>query len=123
MTAIAELVASLAHGQVLTDPDVADSYARDRTFLEPGKPLAVVLAETRDDVVAVLRWATEHRVPVVPRGAGTGLAGGATAIEGASCCRCQDDRDPELSPARTRSPWSSPASSPPTWTGPPASTG
>ncbi|WP_089207091.1 FAD-binding oxidoreductase [Streptosporangium subroseum] len=82
MTAIAELVAALAPGKVVTDPDVADSYARDRTFLEPGKPLAVVLAETRDDVVAVLRWATEHRVPVVPRGAGTGLAGGATAIEG-----------------------------------------
>lgn len=66
----------------MTDPEVADSYARDRTFLEPGKPLAVVLAETRDDVVAVLGWATTHRVPVVPRGAGTGLAGGATATEG-----------------------------------------
>ncbi|MDP9841536.1 FAD-binding oxidoreductase [Streptosporangium lutulentum] len=82
MTAIAELVALLAPGKVVTDPEVADSYARDRTFLEPGKPLAVVLAETRDDVVAVLGWATTHRVPVVPRGAGTGLAGGATATEG-----------------------------------------
>ncbi|MFF5207376.1 FAD-binding oxidoreductase [Streptosporangium sp. NPDC000396] len=82
MTAIAELAAALAPGKVLTDPDVTDSYARDRTFLEPGKPLAVVLAETRDDVVAVLRWATGHRVPVVPRGAGTGLAGGATAVDG-----------------------------------------
>lgn len=82
MTAIAELVAALAPEKVLTDPDVTDSYARDRTFLEPGRPLAVVLAETRDDVVATLRWASEHRVPVVPRGAGTGLAGGATAIEG-----------------------------------------
>jgi glycolate oxidase len=67
---------------VVTDPDVADAYTRDRTFLEPGKPLAIVLAETRDDVVTVLKWATAHRVPVVPRGAGTGLAGGATAIEG-----------------------------------------
>nr|WP_221473917.1 FAD-linked oxidase C-terminal domain-containing protein [Planomonospora venezuelensis] len=66
----------------MTDPDVTDSYARDRTFLEPGRPLAVVLAESRDDVVAVMRWASAHRVPVVPRGAGTGLAGGATAVEG-----------------------------------------
>lgn len=82
VTAISELVAALAPEKVLTDPDVTDSYARDRTFLEPGKPLAVVLAHTRDDVVAVMRWATEHRVPVVPRGAGTGLAGGATAVEG-----------------------------------------
>ncbi|GGP82030.1 FAD-binding oxidoreductase [Streptosporangium pseudovulgare] len=82
MTAITELTAALAPGKILTDPDVTDSYARDRTFLEPGKPLAVVLAETRDDVVAVMRWATRHRVPVVPRGAGTGLAGGATSVDG-----------------------------------------
>ncbi|MEU0478041.1 FAD-linked oxidase C-terminal domain-containing protein [Streptosporangium sp. NPDC006013] len=82
MTAISELVAALAPEKVLTDSDVTDSYARDRTFLEPGKPLAVVLAHTRDDVVAVMRWATRHRIPVVPRGAGTGLAGGATAVEG-----------------------------------------
>lgn len=82
VTAISELVAALAPERVLTDSDVTDAYARDRTFLEPGRPLAVVLAHTRDDVVAVMRWATRHRVPVVPRGAGTGLAGGATAIEG-----------------------------------------
>lgn len=67
---------------MLTDPDVTASYARDRTFLEPGRPLAVVLAENRDDVVTVLRWATGNRVAVVPRGGGTGLAGGATAVDG-----------------------------------------
>ncbi|WP_068895625.1 FAD-binding oxidoreductase [Planomonospora sphaerica] len=82
MTAIAELTAALGSGKVLTDPDVTDSYARDRTFLEPGGPLAVVLAESTADVVAVMEWATRHRVPVVPRGAGTGLAGGATAVQG-----------------------------------------
>ncbi|MEV0583217.1 FAD-linked oxidase C-terminal domain-containing protein [Nonomuraea sp. NPDC050310] len=59
-----------------------DSYARDRTYLEPGKALGVVLARSREDVVATMRWASEHRVPVVPRGAGTGLAGGATAMDG-----------------------------------------
>jgi glycolate oxidase len=82
VNAVAELIEALPAGRVLTDPDVAGSYARDQTFLEPGKPLCVVVAQTRDDVVATMRWATEHRVPVVPRGAGTGLAGGATAIEG-----------------------------------------
>ncbi|MEV2268191.1 FAD-binding oxidoreductase [Nonomuraea africana] len=76
------LVKALPEGRVLTDPDVVDSYARDRTFLEPGKALGVVLATTRDEVVTTMRWATEHRVPVVPRGAGTGLAGAATASEG-----------------------------------------
>ncbi|MFI6595644.1 FAD-binding oxidoreductase [Nonomuraea sp. NPDC050536] len=77
------LVNALPEGRVLTDPDVIDSYARDRTFLEPGKPLGVVLATSRDDVVATLKWASEHRVPVVPRGAGSGLAGAATAGDGA----------------------------------------
>ncbi|NUR83700.1 MAG: FAD-binding oxidoreductase, partial [Nonomuraea sp.] len=57
---------ALPEGRVVTDPDVIDSYARDRTFLEPGKPLAVVLAATREDVQVSLRWASEHRVPVVP---------------------------------------------------------
>nr|WP_221475399.1 FAD-linked oxidase C-terminal domain-containing protein [Sphaerisporangium rubeum] len=79
---MADLVAALPAGRVLTDPDVAGAYARDQTFLPPGTPLCAVVAESRDDVVTTLRWATEHRVPVVPRGAGTGLAGGATAVEG-----------------------------------------
>ncbi len=100
MEPIDALVTSLPDGRVLTDPDVADSYARDRTFVEPGRPLGVVLAASRDDVVTTLRWASEHRVPVVPRGAGTGLAGAATASEGAlilSLARMTAIR--ELSPA------------------------
>ncbi|NUP01285.1 MAG: FAD-binding protein [Nonomuraea sp.] len=91
---------SLSEARVLTDPDVIDSYARDRTFVEPGKPVGVVLATSREDVVTTMRWATEHRVPVVPRGAGTGLAGGATAGDGAlvlSLARMTAVR--ELSPA------------------------
>ncbi|MFC0556239.1 FAD-binding oxidoreductase [Planotetraspora thailandica] len=79
---LADLVAALPDGRVLTDPDVVDSYARDRTFVAPGKALAVILARSRDDVVTTLRWASAQRVPVVPRGAGTGLAGGATSVDG-----------------------------------------
>ncbi|MFI6496128.1 FAD-binding oxidoreductase [Nonomuraea typhae] len=76
------LIGRLPAGRVITDPDVLDSYARDRTFLEPGKPLGAVLATSREDVVTTLKWATENRVPVVPRGGGTGLAGAATAMDG-----------------------------------------
>ncbi|WP_246075074.1 FAD-binding oxidoreductase [Nonomuraea terrae] len=83
MRPIDSLVNSLSEARVVTDPDVIDSYARDRTFVAPGKPLGVVLATSRDDVVTTLKWATEHRVPVVPRGAGTGLAGAAVAGDGA----------------------------------------
>ncbi|MDP4508259.1 FAD-binding oxidoreductase [Nonomuraea turcica] len=83
MRPIDALVNALPEGRVLTDPDVIDSYARDRTFLEPGKPLGVVLAASRDDVVTTMTWASEHRVPVVPRGGGTGLAGASVAGDGA----------------------------------------
>ncbi|MEV1173677.1 FAD-binding oxidoreductase, partial [Nonomuraea sp. NPDC049784] len=82
MRPIDALVNSLPEARVLTDPDVIDSYARDRTFVEPGKPLGVVLAASRDDVVTTMKWATEHRVPIVPRGGGTGLAGASVAGDG-----------------------------------------
>ncbi|GAT72341.1 FAD/FMN-containing dehydrogenase [Microbacterium sp. HM58-2] len=48
----------------------------------PGRPLAVVHAETVEHVQQVLRIATETRTPVVVRGAGTGLAGAANGGAG-----------------------------------------
>ncbi|AYG05399.1 FAD-binding protein [Gryllotalpicola protaetiae] len=45
-------------------------------------PLAVVLAESTADVQVAVRWAAQHGVPIVPRGAGTGLSGGATTVAG-----------------------------------------
>jgi glycolate oxidase len=77
------LRAALTGGALVTDPDVVDGYSRDRADLIPGgMPLALVRATGLDDVVATLRWAHKNRVPVVPRGAGTGLAGGAAALYG-----------------------------------------
>ena len=83
MTATDELAARLAGGRLITDPDVVDAYRRDQADLvEPGVPLAVLLADTVQDVSVALAWANEHGIPVVPRGAGTGLSGGATATDG-----------------------------------------
>ena len=48
-----------------------------------GTPAAVVFARSTADVVAVMRIATAHGVPVVPRGAGSGLAGASNAVDGA----------------------------------------
>src|SRR5690349_18505056 len=68
---------------VVTDPQAMEGYRRDQClFTEAGAPAAVVLAASVDDVVATLRIAGAHRVPVVTRGAGTGLAGAANAIDG-----------------------------------------
>jgi glycolate oxidase len=65
------------------DPASVDAYRRDSADLaETGTPHAVVRASGTDDVAETLRWASAHRVPVVTRGAGTGLSGGAAAIDG-----------------------------------------
>ncbi|WP_104045156.1 FAD-binding oxidoreductase [Arthrobacter sp. ZGTC412] len=55
-------------------------YLTDASSAVPEKPLAVVLAESPEDVATALAWANEHRVPVVARGAGTGVSGGAVSI-------------------------------------------
>lgn len=81
--ALAELVALFAPGVVATESELIDKYRHDRA-LDPaaGHPLAVVRAESTVDVQQAMRWATKHRVAVVPRGAGTGLSGGSTAVDG-----------------------------------------
>ncbi|TDD49900.1 FAD-binding protein [Saccharopolyspora elongata] len=68
---------------LLTDPDSVARFAHDEAEWAPhGEPLAVVRATSTDDVVAAVRICAELGVPVVPRGAGTGLSGGANAIDG-----------------------------------------
>lgn len=68
---------------LVTDPDRMLAYRRDQSLLtEAGMPLALVRARDTDDVVDTLKWAHRHGVPVVTRGAGTGLAGAANALDG-----------------------------------------
>ncbi|MBL7492426.1 FAD-binding protein [Frankia sp. AgB1.9] len=80
---LAELVGALPAGVVATEPELLEKYRRDRAA-DPnaGTPLAAVRAETTEQVQTTVRWAARHRVPVVARGAGTGLSGGATAVDG-----------------------------------------
>ncbi|WP_024802431.1 FAD-binding oxidoreductase [Nocardia sp. BMG51109] len=79
-----DLAALLPTGVLVTDPDILAGYRQDRA-LDPdaGTPSALLRPTTTEQVATALRWAHEHRVPVVPRGAGTGLSGGATAQDGA----------------------------------------
>jgi glycolate oxidase len=68
---------------VSTDPAVLAATQTDRSGRVSGAPpLAVVAARTTRDVQATLRLASDRGVPVVPRGAGTGLAGGAVGGAG-----------------------------------------
>ena len=69
------LTRSLPDGVVVTDADRVEKYRFDRSQ-DPGTgtPVAVVRAEDASQVQTAVRWAAEHGVPVVPRGAGSGLS-------------------------------------------------
>ena len=82
-TDLADELTRRVTGRVLTDPDITAAYSRDHCMIaEHGTPAAVVLAQSTQDVQAVMRVANHFGTPVVTRGAGTGLAGGANAIDG-----------------------------------------
>lgn len=65
-----------------TDPADLEHYGRDWTRRWTPAPLAIALPATVQEVQAVLRWANEHAVAVVPSGGRTGLSGGAVAAHG-----------------------------------------
>jgi glycolate oxidase len=69
--------------RLLTDPVDRESYRSDETpYLHAGLPLAVALPTETAHVAELVRIAALHMIPVVPRGAGTGLSGGAGGIDG-----------------------------------------
>lgn len=94
-----ELSGRLPAGAVITDPDIVAGYRQDRA-LDPGAgtPVAVVRAGGTAEVRETLLWADEHRVPVVPRGAGSGLSGGATALDGGIVLSTERMRDIRIDP-------------------------
>ena len=82
-TLVDELRSALPDGRLVEDPEVAASYRHDEAEWAPyGTPLAVVRARSTADVQVVVQACLRHGVPLVTRGAGTGLSGGANAVEG-----------------------------------------
>lgn len=80
---LAAAEAAVDDGDLVTDPDILQSYRADRSVGSAvGEPFAVVFPRTTDQVAAIMRAAHAHRVPVVPRGAGSGLTGGSNAVDG-----------------------------------------
>jgi glycolate oxidase len=78
-----ELTSILGPGKVLRDEAALAVYAVDQApVVDYRLPAAVVLAETVDDVQATVKACAARNVPLVPRGAGTGVSGGAHASEG-----------------------------------------
>jgi glycolate oxidase len=83
MEVLDELRSALPDGVVVTDATIRENYRHDWSR-DPsaGTPIAVVRPSTAAEVQTVVRWAAGHRVPVVPRGAGSGLSGGSSAVDG-----------------------------------------
>src|ERR1700733_2072508 len=96
---LADLIAGLPEGMVITAPAITESYRQDRAF-DPaaGKPAAVVRPRRTEEVQIVMRWAAANQVPVVTRGMGTGLSGGATAVDGGIVLSTEKMRDIVVDP-------------------------
>lgn len=62
-----------------------DTYASDALPTRRSRPGAVVIPGSQEEVVEVVRVLSRHGIPFVPRGAGTGLSGGALASHDAVC--------------------------------------
>lgn len=77
-----QLEKMLGPGRVVNDPEILGKYASDETSDLCYPPDLLVRAECTDDVSAVLRVCNRLKVPVTPRGAGTGVTGGAVPVMG-----------------------------------------
>jgi len=83
----AELAAALrrvaGRDGVITDPGSLLVYECDGLAIHRARPRAVVLPRSTEETAAVIRLLAQAGIPFVPRGAGTGLSGGAVALNGA----------------------------------------
>lgn len=79
---IAAALRTIVHGDrnVLTEPEDLISYGYDGTWFEQ-RPLVVVSPETAEQVAGIHRLATAQRIPITPRGMGSGLSGGSVPLE------------------------------------------
>ena len=65
---------------LITDPDITATYSRDQAPFAPSAPAAaVLLARSTEEISKALVFCSERNIPVVTRGAGSGLSGGANA--------------------------------------------
>ncbi len=67
----------LSTDRVLSGAAAQRGYDCDAYTVDRNRPTAVVLPETTEEVAAIVKWCNKTRTPFTPRGAGTGLSGGA----------------------------------------------
>jgi glycolate oxidase len=98
---LADLGSAMPGLRVLHDAADTEAYRFDETeYLRPGRPLGVCFPHTTAAVAQLVRMCADRGVALVPRGAGTGLSGGAVAIDGAlTVVFTEMDRIIEIDPA------------------------
>src|SRR5450830_1217158 len=79
---IDELKTLVEPGKVLTDADSLEAYGKDWTKHFAPAPTAIVFPKTIEQVQAIVRWANERKVALVPSGGRTGLSAAAVAANG-----------------------------------------
>ncbi|MGB9590198.1 MAG: FAD-binding oxidoreductase, partial [Candidatus Hydrothermia bacterium] len=82
---IEKLLRELGDEVLRTNREALESRSTDESGLGPFLPEAVILPRNAKDVSATLKIAQDNRIPVYPRGAGTGLTGGALPVRGGIC--------------------------------------
>ncbi len=93
------LAAGLAPGALILDPDGMGGYRWDRANdPDAGTPMAVVRVSSTAEVSVVVRLAAQHGASIVIRGAGSGLSGGSTAVDGCIVISTERMRSIEIDP-------------------------
>jgi glycolate oxidase len=82
---IAELGSIVGKENVVTDPEALGVYGQDETEDLFFPPEVILRPSTTGQVSAILALANARRIPVTPRGGGTGLSGGALPVRGGIC--------------------------------------
>ncbi len=80
--ALNELAQILGKEKILADPDILSAYAADETSDLSHMPDLLIRAESTDDVSKVMAICSKHKIPVTPRGGGSGVTGGAVPTSG-----------------------------------------
>lgn len=81
MTLVSDLRAVLGAEDVLEEPVELHLYSKDASLMR-GRPTCVTFPESAAEVAEIVKIAERHRAPIVARGAGTGLAAGASPTRG-----------------------------------------
>jgi FAD/FMN-containing dehydrogenase len=77
-----QLIAIVGADKVKTDADSLETFGKDWTKIYPPNPSVIVFPKTTNQVQAIVKFANEHQIALVPSGGRTGLSAGAVAANG-----------------------------------------